>query len=78
MHKQTIVLLPSLVQWYNVPINSLTVFTQPQRGHAFYEALAVRLELEHTLRGHTGCVNRLAWNQEVRTAGLVVLIVLPA
>ncbi len=77
MYKQRVVLLSILVKWYDVPFDSLMVFTQPRRGHAFYEALAVRLELEHTLRGHTGCVNRLAWNQEVRTAGLVVLIVLP-
>ena len=78
MYKQRVVLLSNLVKWCNVPFDSLMVFTQPQRGHAFYKALAVTLELEHTCRGHTGCVNRLAWNQEVRTAGLVVHIVLPA
>ncbi|KAK9836189.1 hypothetical protein WJX81_007802 [Elliptochloris bilobata] len=37
---------------------------QVRRGPAFNEALAARLELERTLLGHSGCVNRLAWSDD--------------
>lgn len=34
------------------------------RGLHFSPALAERLEVAAVLKGHAGCVNRLAWNEE--------------
>jgi WD40 repeat protein len=39
------------------------VFAPPQRP-PFTEALARKLQVERVLHGHSGCVNRVAWNQD--------------
>ena len=46
------------------PLSCSIEYMQARRKLLFTEPLARTLGLEATLRGHRGCVNRLAWSQD--------------